>query len=262
LPMYSMGGYDGAGGAMPGQPFSAYPGGPATMIPAPLPYGMPWTDNFNPANTPGGTAFQAAESSRHAQAAMDPPTSEPSPSSRAQGRRSHAVEIRAPNKGHYHLGPEYPMMRKTQSTGGEHPSNLNPASPSYEPGKPYPLTEGSPPHFVVPAPTPIETPNPPPAELAKHWVFSQQQVHRQHAHVHAQMLSNHNMHDRLPADINMIHNMNGRLDGNMGAGVAHHHQELANGNGNDGLLGGGHVDVSTAVATPIASLLSTLRSRK
>ncbi|KIW06610.1 uncharacterized protein PV09_02324 [Verruconis gallopava] len=103
--------------------------------------------------------------------AIESPTSEPSPSSRAQPRRSHAVQIRNPNG----IGHGDALKKESLSVSGEHhPSNLNPASPSYEPGKPYPLTEGSPPPFVVPAPTPIETPNPPPAELAKHWVFSQQ----------------------------------------------------------------------------------------
>jgi hypothetical protein len=86
------------------------------------------------------------------------PGSETGPSSRAP-RRSHAIEIKDP---------------KTHRPVTEFsPCCLNPASPSYEPGKPFPLTEGSPPAFVVPAPSPIDTPNPPPAELAKQhsWVF-------------------------------------------------------------------------------------------
>jgi hypothetical protein len=74
-------------------------------------------------------------------------------------RRSHAIEIKDPNT-------HRPINDLSSSC-------LNPASPSYEPGKPFPLTEGSPPAFVVPAPSPIDTPNMPPAELAKQhsWVF-------------------------------------------------------------------------------------------
>ncbi|QDS74578.1 hypothetical protein FKW77_008201 [Venturia effusa] len=96
------------------------------------------------------------------------PKSEPSPSSRAPPRRSHAIPIKDPRT-------HQPVNDHTGPT-------LNPASPSYEPGKPFPLTEGSPPTFVVPAPSPIETPNPPPAELAKKypWVFENENKERQH----------------------------------------------------------------------------------
>lgn len=93
------------------------------------------------------------------------PKSEPSPSSRAP-RRSHAIPIKDP---------------RTNQPVNEHAApGLNPTSPSYEPGKPFPLTEGSPPTFVVPAPSPIETPNPPPAELAKQypWVFENENKDR------------------------------------------------------------------------------------
>jgi hypothetical protein len=86
------------------------------------------------------------------------PGSETGPTSRAP-RRSHAIEIKDPNT-------HRPVTEFSSSC-------LNPTSPSYEPGKPFPLTEGSPPAFVVPAPSPIDTPNLPPAELAKQhsWVF-------------------------------------------------------------------------------------------
>lgn len=86
------------------------------------------------------------------------PASEASPTSRAP-RRSHAIEIKDPNT-------HRPVKDISSSA-------LNPTSPSYEPGKPFPLVEGSPPAFVVPAPSPIDTPNMPPAELAKQypWVF-------------------------------------------------------------------------------------------
>lgn len=93
------------------------------------------------------------------------PPSEPSPSSRAAPRRSHAITIKDPKT-------QQPITEAAASAQG-----LNPASPVYEPGQPFPLTRASPPHFDVPTPTPIETPNPPPAELANHWAFNE----REHA---------------------------------------------------------------------------------
>jgi hypothetical protein len=251
--MYNMGGYDGAGGVVPGLPMPMYgPGAPSGMYPLPsVAHGVvPWSNNFSQTETPAGPALQRGDGQHHSsQGVVESPASEPSPSSRAQGRRSHAVEIRDPNEAHYNLGPEYPVYRKTQSVSGEHPSNLNPASPSYEPGKPYPLTEGSPPHFVVPAPTPIETPNPPPAELAKHWVFSQQKVHSQH---HSHMLANLNMHEHGRVPMSMINNVNGKANGNnVGTGGATQHGHGL-GHGNEGLLGGRHVDVSTTFAVSVS----------
>lgn len=115
------------------------------------------------------------------------PKSESSPSSRVP-RRSHAIPIKDPRTNqlvHEHAAP-----------------TLNPASPSYEPGKPFPLTEGSPPTFVVPAPSPIETPNPPPAELAKQypWVFENENKDRP-----VQQLEERSQDIRIPR----IHSRNG-----------------------------------------------------
>jgi hypothetical protein len=195
-PIYGMGGIDGAiGTTVPSQPWLLQGAGPGTFPAAGFTAGgIPW-NSFQPApaaaaavDPPRVDQQQAQQETEHA---IESPTSEPSPSSRAQPRRSHAVQIRAP------IDFQVNAQRGSLSANdGEHIPNLNPTSPGYEPGKPCPLTEGSPPHFVVPALTPIETPNGPPAELAKHWVFSQQQAHTHnthttHTHTHDYLRSQH-----------------------------------------------------------------------
>ena len=255
-PVYNMGGIDGAiSAAISGQPWPMHPASAGSFL-------HPW-NAFQPAQAAAVAAASQVDQDTVARQPQQPeptiesPASEPSPSSRAPAtRRSHAVQIRAPSEteqqaiaaaGYEHRGYTYPAYRQGASSApsGEHPSNLNPASPSYEPGKPYPLTEGSPPHFVVPAPTPIETPNPPPAELAKHWVFSQQQVHAQSQHntnlTHTHTRSHAQEHARLA--MNDL-NINGRPDANnMVAGVAHHEGD-GHRNGQDGMAGSGNVEVS------------------
>ncbi|TLD34767.1 hypothetical protein E2P81_ATG04932 [Venturia nashicola] len=141
------------------QPFFA----PASAVVQPPPVmplapGMDWPALPPPRPTSNEKAVREVQ---HAS-----PKSEPSPSSRAPPRRSHAIPIKDP--------------RTHQPVNDHAGPTLNPASPSYEPGKPFPLTEGSPPTFVVPAPSPIETPNPPPAELAKQypWVFENENKDR------------------------------------------------------------------------------------
>lgn len=265
-PVYNMGGIDGAiGAALPGQHWP--------MQPVAGPFPMPW-NAFQPAQTapPAAPKVDPSSSERKQQPepTIESPASEPSPSSRAQPRRSHAVQIVDPNEGNTtatngrretydeHMAqyqyPAYKTGSKSAHVGsGEHPSNLNPASPSYEPGKPYPLTEGSPPHFVVPAPTPIETPNPPPAELAKHWVFSQQHAHShahtQHMHMHSHGQIHGQEHGRMLS-------VNGS---SLSAGVAH--QQNGNGNGHDGPSAGGHVIVSDAVMVPFSASSPTPRAK-
>ena len=267
-PVYNMGGIDGAiGAAVSGHAWPVQNPVSVGTFPAAAYGGMqPWNP-LQPAQVAAVTAATQVEqatanqSQQQAEPTIESPGSEPSPSSRAPARRSHAVQIRAPVEGEQHDQSEfgrngYPPYRPGAATigvpSGEHPSNLNPASPSYEPGKPYPLTEGSPPHFVVPAPTPIETPNPPPAELAKHWVFSQQQVHAQsqqthlshtNTHTHTHSRSHAQEHARLAMNDMAI---NGRHDGNnMGAKTAHH----------DGVMGPDQIVVSIAVAVALRAFV-------
>lgn len=141
------------------QPFFA----PATAIVQPPPV-MPIAPGIDWPALPPPRPVSNEKAVREVQHAS--PKSEPSPSSRAPPRRSHAIPIKDP--------------RTHQPVNDNAGPTLNPASPSYEPGKPFPLTEGSPPTFVVPAPSPIETPNPPPAELAKQypWVFENENKDR------------------------------------------------------------------------------------
>jgi len=110
--------------------------------------------------TPATRDFEWPALPSHEEVSHQSPTSESSPISRVgPQKRSHAIEIKDPN-----------THRPTTDPSA---SSLNPTSPSYEPGKPFQLPEGSPPQFVVPAPSPIETPNLPPAQLAEQypWVF-------------------------------------------------------------------------------------------
>lgn len=136
---------------------------PAMVPPPIMPIapGMEW-----PALPPPRPVSNEKKTVREREVQHQSPKSEPSPSSRAPPRRSHAIPIKDP--------------RTHQPVSDHAGPTLNPASPSYEPGKPFPLTEGSPPTFVVPAPSPIETPNPPPAELAKKypWVFENENKDR------------------------------------------------------------------------------------